>query len=121
NRLDGHMALANSLTLKLAGITRETKDPPGGVIVREAQTGEPTGILKEAAQELVERVIPEKTFEEKHAAALAGTAHAARLGVTSLTAMSAGEDVGLYQYMAERGELKTRIYAIRSIVSWEAL
>jgi predicted amidohydrolase YtcJ len=119
NRLDGHMALANTLALKLAGISKETKDPPGGLIVRDPQTGEPTGVLKDAAQELVERAIPEKTFSEKHAAALAGTEHAARLGVTSLTDMSAGDDVGLYQYMAERGELKTRIYAIRSIVSWE--
>src|SRR5439155_14370518 len=51
----------------------------------------------------------------------AATEHAAKLGVTSLTDMSAGEDVGLYQYMLEHGELKTRIYAIRSIVSWEIL
>ncbi|HWX19379.1 MAG TPA: amidohydrolase, partial [Candidatus Binatia bacterium] len=119
NRLDGHMALANSRALKLAGITKETKDPPGGLIVRDPQSGEPTGILKDAAQELVERAMPEKSFEEKHAAAMAGTEHAARMGVTSLTDMSAGDDVGLYQYMLERGELKTRIYAIRSIVSWE--
>src|SRR5437660_12347245 len=49
NRLDGHMALANSLALKLAGVTRETKDPDGGVIVRDSKTGEPTGILKDAA------------------------------------------------------------------------
>jgi predicted amidohydrolase YtcJ len=120
NRLDGHMALANSLALNLAGIRRQTQDPPGGLIVRDAR-GEPTGLLKDAAQELVERVIPSKTFEEKHAAALAATQHAASRGVTSLTDMSAGEDVGLYQSMQERGELKTRIYAIRSIVSWEAL
>ena len=50
NRLDGHMALANSAALKLAGITRESKDPPGGVIVRDA-SGEPTGILKDAAMD----------------------------------------------------------------------
>ncbi len=121
NRLDGHMALANTLALNLAGITRQTKDPPGGLIVRDQKTGEPTGVLKDAAQDLVERVIPPKSFEEKHVAARAATEYAARLGVTSLTDMSAGEDVGLYQYMLERGELKTRIYAIRSIVSWEVL
>ena len=62
NRLDGHMALANSLALKLAGVTKETKDPPGGVIVRDAKTGEPTGILKDAAEDLVERVVPEKSL-----------------------------------------------------------
>jgi predicted amidohydrolase YtcJ len=121
NRLDGHMALANSLALKLAGITKETKDVEGGLIVRDPKTGEPTGVLKDAAENLVDRAIPEKTFEEKHIAAKAATDHAAQVGVTSLTDMSAGEDVGLYQYMLEHGELKTRIYAIRSIVSWEPL
>jgi predicted amidohydrolase YtcJ len=119
NRLDGHMALGNSLALKLAGVKKETKDPPGGVVVRDAKTGEPTGILKDAAENLVERVIPEKSFAEKHDAAKAASEFAARFGVTSCTDMSAGEDVGVYQYMLERGELKTRIYAIRSIVSWE--
>jgi hypothetical protein len=121
NRLDGHMALGNSLALRLAGVTKETKDPPGGVVVRDAITGEPTGILKDGAESLVERVVPDKSFEEKHVAAKAATDHAAEVGVTSLTDMSADADVGLYQYMLERGELKTRIYAIRSIVSWEAL
>jgi len=120
NRLDGHMALANSLALKLANVTRETKDPPGGVIVRDG-TGEPTGILKDGAESLVDRVIPEKSYEENHKAAMAATEHAASLGVTSLTDMSAGDDVKLYQDMAERGELKTRINAARSIVSWETL
>jgi predicted amidohydrolase YtcJ len=121
NRLDGHMALANSLALKLAGISSKTRDPSGGVIVRDPRTGEPTGILKDAAQDLVERAVPAKSFQEKHVAARAATDHAAEVGVTSLTDMSAGEDVGLYQYMLERGELKTRIYAIRSILSWEVL
>jgi hypothetical protein len=120
NRLDGHMALANSLALKLAGVTHETKDPAGGLVVRDT-AGEPTGVLKDAAESLVEKAIPSKSFEEKRVAARAATDHAAQLGVTSLTDMSAGEDVGLYQYMAEHGELKTRIYAIRSIVSGEAL
>src|SRR5215475_9395506 len=120
NRLDGHMALANSLALKMASVTKEIKDPPGGVVVKDSN-GEPTGVLKDAAEDLVDRVVPEKTFEEKHIAAKAATEHAAQVGVSSLTDMSAGEDVGLYQYMLERGELKTRIYAIRSIVSWEAL
>ena len=121
NRLDGHMALANTLALKLAGVTKETKDPPGGLIVHDAATGEPTGVLKDGAEDLMDRVIPEKSFAEKHTAARAATEHAAKVGVTSVTDMSAGEDVGLYQYMLERGEMKTRMYAIRSIVSWEVL
>src|SRR6185437_1214483 len=57
NRLDGHMSLANSLVLKLAGVTKETSDPPGGVIVRDPKTGEPTGVLKDAAQRFVWKVI----------------------------------------------------------------
>src|SRR5262249_49571932 len=57
NRLDGHMGLANSLALKLAGVTRETSDPPGGTIVRDAN-GEPTGVLKDAAMSYVNKVIP---------------------------------------------------------------
>ena len=121
NRLDGHMALANSLALKLAGVNKDTKDVPGGMIVRDAKTGELTGVLKDAAEDLVDRVVPPKTFEEKHIAALAATGHAAQVGVTSVTDMSAGEDVGLYQYMVERGEMKNRMYAIRSIVSWEPM
>ncbi len=121
NRTDGHMALANSLALKLAKVTKETKDVPGGEIVRAA-SGEPTGILKEdAAMALVDRVIPARSWDENHAAALAATEHAASVGVTSVQDMSAGGDIGLYQYMLEHGELKTRIYAMRSILSWEVL
>lgn len=121
NRLDGHMSLANSVALKMAGVTAATRDVPGGVIVRDSKTGEPTGLLKDAAMGLVEKIIPEPSFEEKLQAARAATKHAASVGVTSVTDMSAGEDVGVYQWMLERGELKTRIYAIRSIVSWEVL
>jgi hypothetical protein len=120
NRLDGHMALANSLALKLAGVTKDTKDVPGGLIVRDAN-GEPTGVLKDAAMSLVEKVVPPPSWEEKLGAARAATEHAASLGVTSVQDMSTSDDIGLYQYLLERGELKTRIYGMRSIVSWETL
>jgi predicted amidohydrolase YtcJ len=120
NRLDGHMALANSLALKLAGITRETPDPPGGVIVRD-QSGEPTGVLKDAAQGFVWKVIPEATFDEKLAAARAASNYAAKLGVTSIQDVSAGTDVGVYQTLLDRGELKTRIYAVAPLPQWERL
>jgi len=121
NRLDGHMALANSLALKLAGVTRETKDPPGGVVVRDSKTGEPTGILKDAAQSFVWKVIPAASFEEKVAAARAATNHAASLGVTSVQDMSAGADVGVYQTLLDRGELKTRVYAVWPLPGWDRL
>src|SRR5437870_10381701 len=121
NRLDGHMALANSLALRLAGVTRETKDPDGGVIVRDPKTGEPTGVLKDAAQSFVWKVFPAPNFEEKLAAARAATNHAASVGVTSVQDMSAGADVGVYQSLLDRGELKNRIYAVWPLPSWDRL
>src|SRR5713226_1468401 len=121
NRLDGHMALANSLALKLANVTRQTLDPPGGVIVRDPKTGEPTGVLKDAAQSFVWRVFPTPSFEEKLAAARAATNHAASVGVTSVQDMSAGADVGVYQALLDRGELKNRIYAVWPLPRWERL
>ena len=121
NRLDGHMALANSLALKLAGVTRQTLDPPGGVIVRDPKTGEPTGVLKDAAQSFVWKVVSPSTFDEKLAAARAASEYAARLGVTSVQDMSAGADVGIYQTLLDRGELKTRIYAVSPLPAWERL
>jgi predicted amidohydrolase YtcJ len=121
NRLDGHMALANSYALKLAGVTRSTPDPDGGLIVRDAKTGEPTGILKDAAQSFVYKVMPEPSFDEKLEAARAATNHAAAHGVTSVQDMSAGTTVGVYQALLDRGELKTRIYAVSPLPDWERL
>ncbi len=121
NRLDGHMALANSLALKLAGVTKESRDPPGGLIVRDPQTGEPTGVLKDAAMALIDKVIPAPSLDEKLAAALAATRHAASLGVTSVQDMSAGEDVRVYQMLLGRGELLTRIYAAAPAATWQRL
>ncbi len=120
-RLDGHMAVANSRALRLAGITRETKDPPGGLVVRDSKTGEPTGVLKDSAMDLVTKVIPEKSIEEKLRAAQAATDYAAGLGVTSVTDVSADDDLAIYQTLMERGQLKTRIYGARSIVNWKTL
>jgi len=121
NRLDGHMSLANSVALKLAGVTKETKDPDGGLIVRDPKTGEPTGVLKDAAMGFVNAKIPNPTFEEKLDAARAATEHAASFGVTSVQDMSAGNDVGVLQTLAARGELKTRVYAVSPLPQWERL
>ena len=121
SRLDGHMALANSVALKLGGVTAETKDPPGGAIVRDPKTAAPTGMLKDAAMNLVSDKIPPPSRAEKLQAAKAATEHAARLGVTSVQDMSAGSDVGIYQELQERGELKTRIYAVSPLPAWERL
>jgi predicted amidohydrolase YtcJ len=120
SRLDGHMALANSLALKMASVTRETKDVSAGFIVRD-QAGEPTGLLKDAAMSYVEKVIPDNTFEEKLAAARAATDYAAKLGITSVQDMSTGADMAVYQALLDRGELKTRIYGMTPLSRWERL
>ncbi|MGZ4974595.1 MAG: amidohydrolase, partial [Limisphaerales bacterium] len=120
NRTDGHMNLANSLTLKLAGITRNTTNVHGGYIVHDDK-GEPTGILKDAAMEPVWAIQPSPSFSDKMAAAIAASEHAAKLGVTSVQDMSAGNDAELYQALADRGELKVRIYGMNPISRWETL
>jgi predicted amidohydrolase YtcJ len=110
-RYDGHMALANSLALKLAGITAKTPDPPGGVIVRDAH-GDPTGAIKDAALDLVQKVIPPYTREQMVRAVRLALAHAASLGVTSVQSMDPDySEVAAYTELWERHELTTRIYA----------
>lgn len=118
NRLDGHMALANSLAMRLAKVDKTTKDIEGGEIVRDA-SGNPTGIFKDTAMGYIERVIPEPGFEEKLEYAQAMTDYAASLGVTSVQDMSAGTDVGVYQELHRRGTLKTRIYACSPLADYE--
>jgi predicted amidohydrolase YtcJ len=85
---DGHTIWVNSRALQSANITLSTPDPPGGVIVRDPKTGEATGVLKEAAQALVDKIIPEPTTSEKLDAIRVGIATAHRFGVTSV--MDAG-------------------------------
>ena len=119
NRYDGHMALANSLALKLAGITAATKDPPGGVIVRNAH-GEPTGILKDSAMDLVFAKIPPLSHDRRLRAARRALGHAARLGVTSVQDMNPEyADIAVYSELAERGELTARIYVAPRLAGWE--
>ncbi len=121
NRLDGHMSLANSLALKLAGIDRNTKDVPGGVIVRDA-SGNPTGILKDAAQDLVEKVIPEPTPDQIRSAVRAAQTYANAQGVTSVQDMSAAPNIfRVYQLMLKRGELTVRISGHQPLASWQNL
>ncbi|HWQ56322.1 MAG TPA: amidohydrolase, partial [Bryobacteraceae bacterium] len=121
SRLDGHMALVNSRALMLAGIDRTTPDPPGGSIVRDA-SGEPTGILKDAAMGLVERKIPAPTEEELAEAVRAAMRYAAENGVTSVQDMSASPEIlRVYQQLLQRGELTVRIYGAQPLGSWPRL
>jgi predicted amidohydrolase YtcJ len=119
SRYDGHMALANGLALRLAGVTRETKDPPGGTVVRD-KDGNPTGLLKDAAMDLVYRVIPAPSEEQLLRMIHAAMDDARRFGVTSIHDISATEDVRAYQILASRGELTLRIYCITPLPQWEA-
>jgi predicted amidohydrolase YtcJ len=121
NRLDGHMALANSLALELAGITRDTPDPPGGSIVRDAD-GEPTGMLKDAAMNAVYAVIPEASAGEIATALRAAMRNANENGVTSVQDMSASPDIlrGYRQLLAE-GRLTVRVYGAQPLSQWERL
>jgi predicted amidohydrolase YtcJ len=111
SRYDGHMGLANSLALRLAGITAKTPDPPGGAIVRDAQ-GNPTGALKDSATDYIEKVIPELTHDQRVKAVKRALAYAASVGVTSVQHMNPDyEDIAVYSELERRGELTTRIYA----------
>jgi len=130
SRCDGHAVLANSLALKLAGIDPHTPDPPGGVIVREAKTGKPTGVLKESAMELVERLVPRPTEAEAEQALQAALKEARRWGVTSIHDMVSEEDcpggtfangIRLLRRAQLAGQLTARIYAIVPIESWKRL
>jgi predicted amidohydrolase YtcJ len=109
NRLDGHMSLANSLAMRLAGVTRDTKEISGGLIVRDP-AGNPTGVFKDAAMYYVDKVVPDASFEQKLESAAAASDYAASLGVTSVQDMSAGTDIGVYQELMRQGKLKTRVY-----------
>ena len=111
SRYDGHMGLANSLALKLAGVTSATQDPPGGTIVRDAQ-GNPTGGLKDAAQSFVFKVIPPPSHEQRWRDIKRALAHAASVGVTSVQDMAVDYgDIAVFSELLDRQELTTRIYA----------
>lgn len=119
NRLDGHMSLANATALHLAGIDKNTKDVPGGVIVRDA-AGNPTGILKDAAQDLVYKVIPPPTQDQIIHAVRAAQNYANSVGVTSVQDMSAAPDVfRAYQTMMHNGSLRVRISGHQPLRSWQ--
>jgi predicted amidohydrolase YtcJ len=124
HRLDMHMAVANTCALQLAGITRDTPDPAGGTIVRDAN-GEPTGLLKDAAMALVSAIIPSPSIEERMAAARAALREAARFGVTSFCDMGmspeAFDDFRAYQRLARAGELTARVSLFMPIGSYERL
>jgi len=123
NRYDGHQALANSLAMKLAGITAKTPDVPGGVIVRDAK-GNPTGIFKDAAQGLFDKAIPPMSHQQRMRAAKRALELAASVGVTSVQHMSNGDsrddfaNIAVYSELQELGELTARVYVAPAEKDW---
>jgi len=117
NRLDGHMALANSLAMRLASVDRNTADPVGGLVVRDG-AGNATGIFKDVALEIVQKVIPPPGFDEMLDYTEAASRHAASLGVTSVQDMG-GAEVSVFQEALRQGKLKTRVYGCTPIDDYE--
>ena len=111
-RVDGHAAWLNTKALQAAGITRDTKDPAGGRIERDAQ-GNPTGVLVDKAMALVNDIIPPYTDDDRRAALAAAIAHMNALGLTAVgDAGVTVTDDRIYREFADNGKLTTRIYAM---------
>ena len=121
NRYDGHMALANSYVLQLAGVTKDTQDPPGGTIVKDPRTGEPTGILKDEAMGFVYKHVPDASEQEMLEAARLALAEARRFGITSIQDISSSSDLRTYQTLKATGELTARFYCRLPIAQWQQI
>ncbi|HUD97564.1 MAG TPA: amidohydrolase, partial [Woeseiaceae bacterium] len=120
NRLDGHMALANSRALKLAGVDADTPDVAGGEIVRD-ETGRPTGILKDNAMSLVESAVPAASAAKLDREIDAAMRHVAANGVTSVHDMAGWDSLEAYRRAREKEALITRIYSVMPLSDWERL
>ncbi len=115
---DGHTGWANTRALTAAGITRRTPNPAGGVIVKDPRTGEPTGVLKEAAQSLMQKVLPQPTRADRLDALRAAIREAQRLGVTSVqNAGGSPDELALFDELRTAGELQVRVYAALSVTA----
>ena len=120
NRLDGHMSLANSAALEAAKVTRATRDVAGGTIVRTAG-GEPTGVLKDNAAELVDSVVPKPPAELEDRALDAAMAYVGAQGVTSVHNMGSWDDLAVFERAHKADRLRTRIYAAVPLSTWQRL
>ena len=116
---DGHTGWANTRALKAAGITRRTKNPANGVIVKDPRTGEPSGALKEAAMALMAAAAPQPTDEDRLAAIRAAIVEAHRVGITSVQeAGGSASDLDLFDRLRKRRQLTLRVYqALRADAS----
>jgi len=117
-RLDGHMALANSKALDLAGITASTTDPVGGIVIKDGN-GNPTGILKDEAMGLVNRIIPDPTIDELDQAFDAAMDYTLSLGITQIHDMGSWQSLETYKRNHKNGRLKLRIKIFPWYTNWK--
>ncbi|CAN0863322.1 Protein LONG AFTER FAR-RED 3 [Linum grandiflorum] len=131
SRMDGHMGLANSLALKLAGISKLSEDPSGGTIMK-TPSGEPTGLLVDAAMKLILAHIPEVSVTQRREALLRATDLALTRGVTSVVDFGRyfpgvspedpWEDLSdVYQWADYSGQLRTRMCMFFPMETWSRL
>jgi predicted amidohydrolase YtcJ len=120
NRLDGHMALANSEALKAAGVTKATPDVAGGEIVR-GSNGEPTGVLKDNAMGLVDKVVPPPSDEMRDRALTAAMKYVNEQGVTSVHNMGTWDDLATFARARKANTLSTRLYGVVPLSDWGRL
>jgi predicted amidohydrolase YtcJ len=118
NRLDGHMSLANSAALKLAGIDESVQEVMGGTLVRDSKK-KITGVFKDNAMSLIDRVVPDATEEQKNQALIAAMNYVAERGITSVHNMSGFMEV--FERAHRNKQLKTRIYAGMPLSQWRLL
>jgi predicted amidohydrolase YtcJ len=124
NRYDGHMALANSFALKKAGIDRNTQSPEGGEIVKDPVSGEPTGILKDAAMGLLDKVIPIPSEEELDESLERAIRHAWEHGLTEIQDMGSyggWVDLASYRRAYAKNRLGVRVYSFVPTATWRKL
>jgi predicted amidohydrolase YtcJ len=119
-RLDGHMALANTAAMKAAGIGDDVKDVPGGEIARDA-SGRPTGVFKDNAMALIDRVQPQPSLEQRLQATVAAMDYLAARGVTGVHHMGSWADLEVFRLAHKRGVMKTRVYACTPLAQWKRL
>jgi len=120
SRLDGHMALANSAAMKIAGADQRVKDVAGGSIERD-ENGEPTGIFKDNAMDLISLKIPEQSAEEVDRALVSAMKYLASNGVTSAHVVDAAAYADGIARVRARGEQITRVYYLQTISRWKDL
>lgn len=116
-RICGHVAVANSKALELAGVDRKTPDPVDGFIGRE-EDGEPNGLLFEGAISMLLRYIKDLSRDEKADALREALSEAGGLGITEIHVMSMGEEASLVRALSRTGDLKIKVKAFISLQSF---